>query len=366
MARHAPVMAQARRTGKVRNSAALEQGGADDAPHGPHPPPYAMQQNGTGEDTGVTQHSQKVLCAVTSGAQSAKSQIAASWTRSFHHHGLDPETRGPARVFSAREMKERFERFDRLLAIATPKCDDLFNVIGTSGCAVVLTDDEGVIMRQAAQSSDDPYFQSWGLSAGADWSEQVQGTNGIGTCLVEGRGMIVHRDQHFMAQNVSLSCIGAPIYGACGEILGVLDVSSARADQTAPINKLVSAMVAQTAKAIEIDHFKSVFGGNRIVLAGTEENTQSALLAVDAHDVVVGATRAARKYYGWQLGRALEPCAATDVFDNETELAGFDRAEKTAIVKALTRAGGNASAAAKALGIGRATLYRRMTKLGVK
>ncbi|MDN3718375.1 helix-turn-helix domain-containing protein [Roseibium salinum] len=35
------------------------------------------------------------------------------------------------------------------------------------------------------------------------------------------------------------------------------------------------------------------------------------------------------------------------------------------MIRALTRAGGNVSEAARALGVGRATLYRRMKRLGI-
>jgi transcriptional regulator of acetoin/glycerol metabolism len=45
---------------------------------------------------------------------------------------------------------------------------------------------------------------------------------------------------------------------------------------------------------------------------------------------------------------------------------GLTGAERSVIVRALTRNGGNASAAARELGIGRATLYRRMKALGIE
>ena len=35
------------------------------------------------------------------------------------------------------------------------------------------------------------------------------------------------------------------------------------------------------------------------------------------------------------------------------------------MIRALTRAGGNVSQAARELGVGRATLYRRMKRLGI-
>ena len=53
---------------------------------------------------------------------------------------------------------------------------------------------------------DDPNFADWGLWPGTLWSEAEQGTNGIGTCLAEGRALTIHRDQHFHTRNTALSC----------------------------------------------------------------------------------------------------------------------------------------------------------------
>ncbi|MDO5371773.1 helix-turn-helix domain-containing protein, partial [Paracoccus sp. (in: a-proteobacteria)] len=44
---------------------------------------------------------------------------------------------------------------------------------------------------------------------------------------------------------------------------------------------------------------------------------------------------------------------------------GFDRAERAAVIRALARVEGNVTAAARALGVGRATLYRRMGRLRI-
>ncbi len=310
-------------------------------------------------------HTDKVLATMESTQSAARCRIAASWRRSLERHGLDPSAHQGAEIASEAELNLRRERAGLLRSVATSQLDRLFSLVGSSGCTVVLTDTEGVILDQRCSDAGAPYFASWGLQSGANWSEGREGTNGIGTCLVEERHLIVHRDQHFMSKNTAMSCIDSPIYGANGELAGALDVSSARADQTEGFNKLISATVAQTARQIEAETFRTTFEKERIVMAGKGSNDQNALVAVNSDDVIVGATRAARKLFGWQLTGEVTPVAATDLFVGEGTHQGLDRGEKAALVKAITRAGGNMSEAAKALGIGRATLYRRMKRLGL-
>lgn len=300
-----------------------------------------------------------------SPSAAARSRLAASWRRSAEKHGLDPgEHRSPVRL-EGTHLRERLGAFDKFMTLASPRLDSLFSLVGQSGCAVLLTDDDGVVLDQRISEADAPVFEAWGLCVGADWSEQTEGTNGIGTCLAEHRRVIIHRDEHFYARNTAMSCIDAPIYGADGQIMAALDVSSARVDQTEAFNRLIGAQVAQTARAIEEANFRAAFQKARIVVAESDDAEASTLLAIDDHDLIIGATREARRIFGLTPVGELPPCPANDVLGREDGPTGFEKAERAAVIRALTRAGGNVSEASRQLGIGRATLYRRMKRLGL-
>lgn len=268
-------------------------------------------------------------------------------------------------MVSGDDLQYRRAKLDQFLQVTSPRLDELFGLVGNAGCGVLLTDADGVILDMRCTDGDAKVFQDWGLRHGADWSEASEGTNGIGTCLTEQRHITIHRDEHFFARNAGMSCMDAPIFGANGQIIAALDVSSARADQTESYNRLIGATVAQIARHIEGDYFRTTYAGRRIVCANRGD-TDTALLAIDADDIVVGATRAARQAFGLQTEGAFAPCPASDLFGREDdEATGFARAERTAVVRALTRSNGNVSQAARALGVGRATLYRRMKRLGI-
>ena len=314
----------------------------------------------------MTQRSHADHVAEQSQSKSATSALAASWRRSLLKHGLDPaQGPRPARL-SDHELMARREAMAPFLHVATPQLDQLYNLVCLSGCNVLLTDATGVVLDQRVSDADAGQFRQWGLCAGEDWSEAAQGTNGIGTCLVEGRQVTIHRDEHFHTRNTGMSCMDAPIWGPDGALLAALDISSARADQTERFNRLIAAQVAQTARAIETMFFRASFPAARIVDAATDPGQDAAvLLAVDKDDLAVGATRAARRALGLEREGALRPRPAADLLGRDDDLRGFDRAERAAVARALARAGGNVSAAARALGVGRATLYRRMTRLGL-
>lgn len=280
-------------------------------------------------------------------------------------HGLDPASMGaPERVEQA-ALHHRRCALETFLTVSAPRMDLLFSLVGQSGCGVFLTDVDGVILDQRLSEADAPAFESWGLAAGANWSEEREGTNGIGTCLTEQRRVIIHQDEHFFARNTGMSCIDAPIYGADGQIVAALDVSSARADQTEAFNRLIAAQVAQTARAIEEANFRAAFPKARIVVAESDDAEAATLLAIDGDDLVVGATREARRVFGLDAKASLTPRPAADILGREDGPTGFEKAERAAVIRAIARAEGNVSQAARQLGIGRATLYRRMKRLGL-
>ncbi len=315
-----------------------------------------------------THHCDRVHETVDSGSAAAKSRVAASWRRSSVLHGLDPSSQRVSAAEEATSVRQRLERLGRFVDIAQPNLDRLFSLVGKSGCGVVLTDCDGVVLDHRYAPADVSSFESWGLRLGSDWSEAREGTNGIGTCLVEAAAVTIHRDEHFMAKNIAMSCIDAPIFGANGELVAALDVSSARADHTEAINDLISAMVLETARRIEVENFRAAHGGARIIFG--EQHSKDAegavLLAVDADDIVIGATRKARKVFGLSQTGAFDPFPAADILGADGDCRGFEKAERAAVVRALTREKGNVSRAALALGISRATLYRHMRRLGLE
>src|SRR5690606_79445 len=158
----------------------------------------------------------------------------------------------------------------------------------------VLADARGIAVDRRGNPGDDADFSAAGLWTGTAWSEAEAGTNGIGTCLAEGRAVTIHREQHFLARNIGLSCSSAPVHGPEGQLMAVIDVSTARADLPDAVAGLIGSTVAEVARKVEADLFHQHFPRARMVLVPGLDRGLGALLAVDADDLVIGATRAAR------------------------------------------------------------------------
>lgn len=310
-----------------------------------------------------TRHADIVNDTVAHGS-AAKSALVASWRRSSVLHGLDPATRNLPHRLNEQELRQARDRIGLLVAAAQPSLDRLYAAVGGIGCCVLLADSEGVPVERRGAPADDTTFEGWGLWTGAVWTEDAEGTNGIGTCLVERRTLTIHRDQHFFSRNTALSCTTAPVYDHNGQLAGALDVSSCRADLTEGFLGLISMSVADAARQIEADGFRQAFANARIVVAPGGDRG-AALVAVDKDDLVIGATRAARQLLGItdeSLGR---PLPAADLLGDRAAGPSDDlnQSERAVLQRALARTGGNISAAAASLGISRATLHRKLKGL---
>lgn len=318
-------------------------------------------------DSPGTRHQDHVLSVLMDGSAPARSALAASWRRSHTRYGLTPDAAGLPETVTESQLREAREAMEPLLRAAQGVLDRLYQTVGGTGCCVLLTDRNGVALDRRGAAADDATFRSWRLWPGAVWSEASEGTNGIGTCLAERRPVIIHRDQHFRTRNTALSCMDAPIYDHRGELAGALDVSSARTDLGEPMAALISSAVAEAARAIEAQAFREAFPDARIVLADAGDGQGSALLALDRDDLVIGATRAARISLDITEDRIRAQLPASDILSGQARAsADLVDAERGAVRRALARADGNVSAAARALGVSRATLYRKIERLGLE
>lgn len=312
-------------------------------------------------------HTDRVRSVVQDEVAPAKSAVAASWRRCMTLYGLDPDQSRAPHVLTESQLREARQEIEDLTRVAQGALDRLFAAVADLSCCVLLTNKEGVPVEQRGMSADEAIFRNWGLRLGAVWSEAREGTNGIGTCLAEGRALTIHRDQHFHTRNTGLSCTVAPIYDHQGRLAASLDVSCCRESLTEGLIGLVAVAVADAARAIEALNFRQVYSNARILLSPDLERNAASLLAVDRHDLVIGATRSARLALGISDARIAAQLPAADVlaFASEGAEAELVEAERGAIRRALARANGNVSAAAKLLGVSRATLHRKLNRLAL-
>ena len=309
-------------------------------------------------------HADQVAKALASG-DATRSALVASWQRSALLHRLDPASDARGRRLTADRLLEARQAMEPLLRVAQPALDRLFLAVGGAGCSALLADRHGVPLERRGAAGDDETFDAWGLWTGTVWSEDAEGTNGIGTCIVEQRALTIHRDQHFFARNSLLSCSTAPIYDERGELAAALDVSSCRADHTEGFVNLIAMAVADAARRIEAENFRQAFPAARIVVAPTTERAGPALLAVNADDLVVGATRGARLAFDITPAALLAGLPAGDLLGGDADHEDFSATERALVRRMLARAHGNVSKAAKALGVSRATLHRKLSRLGL-
>ena len=157
-----------------------------------------------------------------------------------------------------------------------------------------------VAARRARRSSA---TGAYGL--GGVWSEAVEGTNGIGTCIADRCAVTVHQTQHFRSRHTGLSCSGAPVFDADGLLVAVLDVSSMDPQLSAQAHALTLPLVvnsrasdrgAAVSRAIFplLGHCDRASGGS----VGSPAR-------VDKEHRVIGADRFARRLFALDQ-RALE------------------------------------------------------------
>ncbi|MBD8092194.1 sigma-54-dependent Fis family transcriptional regulator [Pseudomonas fluorescens] len=206
-----------------------------------------------------SRHAQQVL-TVTRGQDpghgpGSDPSIARSWLRCLEDYHLDPALTMAPTVLEHGRLLESRERMQQVLHIAGSEMNSLHQQLSGAGHAVLLTDARGVILNCVTAPAERQVFERAGLWLGADWSEACEGTNGIGTCLVERQSLTIHRDEHFRGRHTGLTCSASPVFDPYGELLAVLDVSSAREAVSRQSQFHTMALVNLSAKMIESCYF---------------------------------------------------------------------------------------------------------------
>lgn len=279
--------------------------------------------------------------------------VLESWQRCEQRFGLAHDTLRRPEVMPESQTRQRRDRSGRLYHHAHDLVRTLYRKIDASGYAVFLTDNDGVILDSVAAHTLLPSFRTNGLLPGAVWSEEREGTNGIGTCIVEGRPITIHKDEHFLAQHAVLTCTAAPVFDPEGQVCSVLDVSAVRDDIKRTDCLRVRSLIADYADALERILFFDECASDLILHLHPDAqhvgSTRDALISIGPDGNIRGATSTARRLL-----------AAADNARDVQSMFGFDLDGLIATLG--VGEGASTSASAKALPVnGGGLLFGRVT-----
>ncbi len=152
-------------------------------------------------------------------------EIVESWVRCVEA-GLDLALPPRMSVVGDAQLRRRREQAEPVRRLALPELETLFHQIAGSNFLLAFADADGVILDLYADNRFAISSSGESIVVGSHWSEQVAGTNGLGTALARGKSVAVNGPEHYFTKFGGISCTASPIRDSTGAIVGVLDASS--------------------------------------------------------------------------------------------------------------------------------------------
>jgi len=326
--------------------------------------------------------------------------VERSWRRCLAM-GQRPEHHLAFDLIPVQARRRVLDANQPLVQAARPVLERLARALASTRYFAVLTNADGIVVDAHGPIDRSDRRADLITRIGVDLSERSVGTTAIGAALRELQPVWLHRGEHFFAATSVYSCAGAPLFGPDGRCVGMLDLTGIEAAERPELKHLAaqSARGIENAMVVRVPHallLRLNWPGRSV---GGEDD---GLVCLDADGWVRGSNDAARQMLP-QLGLPGPVTHCGELFAQRCE-SWYDLARRSTptpvevalwsglrlqalpqvpghvpvdvpskvplrdveialIRKAVADARGNVVQAAKALGISRATVYR---KLGTK
>lgn len=342
---------------------------------------------------------------VTSHSSGLAPWVERSWQRCLGL-GFQPNKTIQFDLLSQAEMSRTMDANRQLVQTARPLMEKLGQAISGSHYFAILTNANGVVVDVSGQIDQTDRRASLITRIGVDLSEAKIGTTAIGTALAELQPVWLHRGEHFFDDTSHYSCAGAPLFGPSGACVGMLDITGIDAVERPELKHLVAQCASKIENALLLSKAHSLM--IRLNWPGNAMGSDAdGMLCLDTDGMVTGANAIARQMVPNLTAPSRGAVHVSELFGVPAELL-FDAVRRsdpaieiplwsglrlqalpverryeerptasavrplvaqqrplkdieTALIhKAVEQARGNVTAAARALGISRATVYRKI------
>ncbi|WP_158211528.1 sigma-54-dependent Fis family transcriptional regulator [Alkalihalobacterium alkalinitrilicum] len=255
--------------------------------------------------------------------------VLTSWERCIRNQ-IDPVKNNGKIISSIQEKKEQNEY---LMNIFLPFLDEIFQNFTHDDMSIVLTDHEGIIIEERASLNTLRKLQSYNFHIGADWSEEVAGTNAIGTSLIEKVPVQIFSSEHFCQKSHPWVCSAAPIIDpVTKQIIGVLNLTGGKNLVKAHDMGLVTNKVQKIQQGIGTHLINS----NVFQIYSLLETIKDPVLIFDMSGNILQHNEAARYLFGVNFGEQLSKVLETPI--NQMDL---NNKPKKFVLDDVKKEGGN-------------------------
>jgi transcriptional regulator of acetoin/glycerol metabolism len=217
-------------------------------------------------------------------------QVLASWRR-CELNGVNPDR-------LAIPHTTDFEPESKLYRIAKPILDRFAERLLDTRSSLILADRQArVLKRWAVARGPDNLLERLSVVPGCLITEEVAGTNGLGTALEEARPVQIVGGEHFAEQFQAFTCVGSPIrHPITRHIAGLVNLACGHKDT----NALILPMVTEIASEIERELYLHASEGERALLESflREARTSSRAIVSMSEQVVMANVAATRVLEG--------------------------------------------------------------------
>lgn len=247
-------------------------------------------------------HVREIEQALEGRATGRDAQVTDSWRRCVELYKMDPARADPAHIVTEPELRQHRKQAEWMISAARSGLQNLFRQVAGQNYVLLLANAEGVCVDFFGDPSFETELRQSGLYLGADWSEELAGTCGVGACLVAGEPITIHQDDHFGNAHTGLSCTAAPIYDSLGHLAAVLDISLLRSPSPKRSQNLAMSLVTTSARRVEMANLMAESRREWVLrLSSSPEFLDvdpEAAVSLDGSGRVIGFTRAAQRLLG--------------------------------------------------------------------